>query len=289
MVDNNINKKQIVTYMPENLQEALEIIDKDEVIILAGGTDLMVRRKSPSGLIPKFDKNTLFVNNIEELKNINKDDNYINIGAGCTLSQISDNSIIPDYVKEVISDFASLGIRNAATMVGNICNASPAGDTLPLLYALNAKLVIKSLKEEKIVDIKDFITGPGRHILNKNEIVTEIKIPLENFNKFYYKKVGTRKATAISKLSFVGIARLKANVVEDIRIAFGAVAATIVKSDDLEKRFVGKTLEEINSIKGDITDEYAKLITPIDDQRSNKNYRKKVAINLLNDFIKQLS
>lgn len=289
MVDNNINKKQIVTYMPENLQEALEIIDKDEVIILAGGTDLMVRRKSPSGLIPKFDKNTLFVNNIEELKNITKDDNYINIGAGCTLSQISDNNIIPDYVKEVISDFASLGIRNAATMVGNICNASPAGDTLPLLYALNAKLVIKSLKEEKIVDIKDFITGPGRHILNKNEIVTEIKIPLENFNKFYYKKVGTRKATAISKLSFVGIARLKANVVEDIRIAFGAVAATIVKSDDLEKRFVGKTLEEIDLIKGDITDEYAKLITPIDDQRSNKNYRKKVAINLLNDFIKQLS
>jgi CO/xanthine dehydrogenase FAD-binding subunit len=289
MVDNNINKKQIVTYMPENLQEALEIIDKDEVIILAGGTDLMVRRKSPSGLIPKFDKNTLFVNNIEELKNITKDDNYINIGSGCTLSKISDNSIIPDYVKEVISDFASLGIRNAATMVGNICNASPAGDTLPLLYALNAKLVIKSLKEEKIVDIKDFIKGPGRHILNKNEIVTEIKIPLENFNKFYYKKVGTRKATAISKLSFVGIARLKANVVEDIRIAFGAVAATIVKSDDLEKRFVGKTLEEIDLIKGDITDEYAKLITPIDDQRSNKNYRKKVAINLLNDFIKQLS
>ncbi|MDF2503353.1 FAD binding domain-containing protein [Clostridium sp.] len=289
MVDNNINKKQIVTYMPENLQEALEIIDKDEVIILAGGTDLMVRRKSPSGLIPKFDKNTLFVNNIEELKNITKDDNYINIGSGCTLSKISDNSIIPDYVKEVIWDFASLGIRNAATMVGNICNASPAGDTLPLLYALNAKLVIKSLKEEKIVDIKDFIKGPGRHILNKNEIVTEIKIPLENFNKFYYKKVGTRKATAISKLSFVGIARLKANVVEDIRIAFGAVAATIVKSDDLEKRFVGKTLEEIDLIKGDITDEYAKLITPIDDQRSNKNYRKKVAINLLNDFIKQLS
>lgn len=288
MVDNNTNKKEIITYIPENLQEAMEIIDKDEVIILAGGTDLMVRRKSPSGLIPRFDKDTLFVNNLKELKNIYKDDSYINIGAGCTLSQISDNSIIPDYIKRVISDFASLGIRNAATMVGNVCNASPAGDTLPLLYALNAKLVIKSLKEEKVVDIKDFILGPGRHILNKNEMVTDIKLPLEDFNKFYYKKVGTRKATAISKLSFVGIARLKCDVLEDIRIAFGAVAATIVKSDALESKIIGKTLKDISLIKADIISEYSKLITPIDDQRSNKEYRKKVAINLLVDFLDNL-
>lgn len=288
MVDNE-NKKEIITYMPENLQEALDILDKDEVIILAGGTDLMVRRKSPSGLIPRFDKNTLFVNNLRELKNIYKDDSYINIGAGCTLSQISDNNIIPDYIKMVISDFASLGIRNAATMVGNVCNASPAGDTLPLLYALNAKLVIKSLKEEKVVNINDFIIGPGMHILNKNEMVTEIKLPLESFNKFYYKKVGTRKATAISKLSFVGIAKLQGNIVEDIRIAFGAVAATIVKSGSLESKLKQKTVEEIASIKEDIAVEYAKLITPIDDQRSNKEYRKKVSINLLIDFLGNLN
>ena len=287
MVDNE-NKKEIITYMPEDLQEALEILDKDEVIILAGGTDLMVRRKSPSGLIPRFDKNTLFVNNLKELKNIYKDDSYINIGAGCTLSQISDNSIIPDYIKIVISDFASLGIRNAATMVGNVCNASPAGDTLPLLYALNAKIVIKSLNEEKLVDIKDFITGPGRHILSKNEMVTEIKLPIEGFNKFYYKKVGTRKATAISKLSFVGIARVKEDVVEDIRIAFGAVAAAAVKSDVIEKSIVGKTFKEIALIKDNIAAEYSNFITPIDDQRSNKEYRKKVAINLLVDFLEHL-
>lgn len=288
MVDNE-NKKEIIAYMPEDLQKALEILDKDQVIILAGGTDLMVRRKNSSGLIPKFDKNTLFVNNLKELKNIYKDDSYINIGAGCTLSQISDNSIIPDYIKIVISDFASLGIRNAATMGGNVCNASPAGDTLPLLYALNAKIVIKSLNEEKIVDIKDFITGPGRHILSKNEMVTEIKLPLESFNKFYYKKVGTRKATAISKLSFMGIARVKEDVVEDIRIAFGAVAATIVKSDVIEKSIAGKTFKEIALIKDNIAAEYSNFITPIDDQRSNKEYRKKVAINLLVDFLEHLN
>ncbi|UZW14613.1 FAD binding domain-containing protein [Clostridium pasteurianum] len=287
MVDKS--KKEIITYMPENLQEALKILDKDEVIILAGGTDLMVRRKSPSGLIPRFDKNTLFINNIKELKNIYKDDNYLNIGAGCTLSQISNNDIIPDYIKTVISDFASLGIRNAATMVGNICNASPAGDTLPLLYALDAKVLIKSLKKEKLVSIKDFITGPGRHILNKNEMVAEIKLPLEEFNKFYYKKVGTRKATAISKLSFVGIARVKDNIVEDIRIAFGAVAPTVVKSDIIERDIIGKSFKEIDSIKAHIIEEYCKFINPIDDQRSNKKYRKKVSINLLVDFFKHLS
>ncbi|AGK95496.1 FAD binding domain-containing protein [Clostridium pasteurianum] len=288
MVDNE-NKKEIITYMPEDLQEALEILDKDEVIILAGGTDLMVRRKNSSGLIPRFDKDTLFVNNLKELKNIYKDDSYINIGAGCTLSQISDNSIIPDYIKIVISDFASLGIRNAATMVGNVCNASPAGDTLPLLYALNAKMLIKSIKKEKLVDIKDFITGPGRHILNKNEMVTEIKLPLEIFNKFYYKKVGTRKATAISKLSFMGLARINGDVIEDIRIAFGAVAAAAVKSDVIEKSIAGKTFKEIALNKDNIAAEYSNFITPIDDQRSNKEYRKKVSINLLVDFLEHLN
>lgn len=289
MVDNNINKKDIVTYIPENLKEALEILDKDEVIILAGGTDLMVRRKSPTGLIPRFDKNTLFINNLKEIKNVYKDNNYLNIGSACTLSQISSSNVVPDYIKTVLSDFASLGIRNVATMAGNICNASPAGDTLPLLYALDAKLSVKSLKEKKIIDIKDFITAPGKNILGKNEMVTEIKIPIEDFNKFYYKKVGTRKATAISKLSFVGFAAVQNNIIKDIRIGFGAVAATVVKSDKLENKIKGKTLEELSLVNNDLINEYSKLITPIDDQRSNKKYRKKVALNLLTYFLMSLN
>lgn len=278
----------IKSYIPKNLEEALDIIDKEDAIIIAGGSDLMIKRKRPSGLLPNFDKSTVFISRLKELKKIYKEDNFLIIGAACTFTEIAESDLVPDSFKEVISDIASPAIRNIATIAGNICNASPAADILPLLYALEGELIVKSVNEERIIPVEKFITGPSKHTLNKNEIVKEIKIPLESFNKFYFKKVGTRKATAISKLSFVAFARVNNDIIEDIRISFGAVAPTIVKSKDIENRIVSKNVNDIQSIKDSISNDYSELINPIDDQRSNKKYRKQVSLNLLNDFLDKL-
>lgn len=278
----------IKSYIPKDLEEALAIIDKEDAIVIAGGTDLMVRRKRSSGLMPNFDKTTVFISRLQELKNIKKEDNFLIIGAACTFTEIAESNLVPDCFKEVISDIASPAIRNIATIAGNICNASPAADILPLLYALEAELVVKSIAGERIIPIENFIIGPGKHILNKNEIVKEIKIPLVDFNKFYFKKVGTRKATAISKLSFVAFAKINDDIIEDIRISFGAVAPTIVKSKELENKVVSKNVNDIKLIKDQILNDYSLLINPIDDQRSNKKYRKQVSLNLLNDFLDKL-
>lgn len=278
-------ESSIMTYIPKDLEEAIDIINKEDAIILSGGTDLMVRRKRSSGLIPNFDKNTVFISRLKELKNLYKDDKFLSIGAACTFCEIEENNLVPYYFKEVIAELASPAIRNIATIGGNICNASPAADIVPLLYALEAELVLKSVGGERIVYIKDFIIGPGKHVLCKNEILKEIKIPLIDFNKFYFKKVGQRKATVISKLSFIAFAKLNSIIIEDIRISFGAVAPIIIKSKEIENKLIGKSIKDIDLIRGKVIDEYSKLINPIDDQRSNKKYRKQVALNLLKHFL----
>ena len=286
MVISKEENSNIILYLPESLKEALEVISREETIILSGGTDLMVRRKRPSGLIPRFDKNTIFVANLAELKKIYTLRNYLHIGAACTFSEISNYELIPDYFKIVIKDIASPAIRNVATIGGNICNASPAADILPLLYALEAELVVGSLKGDRIIFIEDFIVAPGRNVLGSDEILKEIRIPIVNFNEYYYKKVGTRKATAISKLSFIGFINVEEDVIKDVRIAFGAVAPTIVKSKKMENELIGKNINNLDEISEELIEDYSDLINPIDDQRSNKNYRKQVAVNLLKDFLK---
>lgn len=285
MVISKEQNSDIILYLPESLEEALEVISKEDTIILAGGTDLMVRRKRPSGLIPKFDKNTVFIANLQELKKIYIEREYLNIGTACTFSKITDSELVPEYFKVVIKDIASPAIRNTATIGGNVCNASPAADILPLLYALEAELVVQNTKGKRVVFIEDFIAGPGKHILGSDEVLREIRIPIVNFNKYYYKKVGTRKATAISKLSFIGFIAVDQDIIKDVRIAFGAVAPTIVKSKKVENELIGQNINEISNMSEDIIEEYSDLINPIDDQRSSKEYRKQVAKNLLIDFL----
>ena len=102
----------------------------------------------------------------------------------------------------------------------------------------------------------------------------EIRIPVNNFTSFYYKKVGTRKSTALAKASFIGFYTLEDEKIKDMRMAFGAVGPTIIRSKDLEDRLKGLNKEELNNIIEDIKEEYFKIIVPIDDERSTAEYRK---------------
>ena len=139
-------------YSPSTFEEALKILNEKDVIIYAGGTDLMVKNKNTTSLLPKFNKDLLYVGNLNELKEIKEDENKIKIGAACTLSSLLRVERIPEVLKEAIRHIASPAIRNMGTIGGNICNASPAGDTLPILYALDAKLkLISKILQEKLI------------------------------------------------------------------------------------------------------------------------------------------
>lgn len=275
-------------YRPLNLKEALSIRNERDVYVLNGGTDLMVKKKNEAGLTPEFDKDVMFIAQLDELKHIYQDDEYAYIGSGCTFSELIASDKVDELLKDTAVNIASPAIRNAATIGGNICNSSPAADTLPVLYALEAKLAVQSINSKRIIAIEDFIKGPSRNILSNDELITDILIPKHNFNKTYYKKVGTRKSTAIAKLSFAGLAKVNEGKVEDIRMSFGAVGPTIVKSKAIENEMNGKNVEEILNNTENIKDKYSRIINPIDDQRSTAKYRKRVCLNLLGYFLESL-
>jgi CO/xanthine dehydrogenase FAD-binding subunit len=277
----------VKTYRPNRLSEALRIREQENVIVLAGGTDLMVRNRSWSGTLPAFQQDVLFIGHLEELKRIRAAGGLIVLGASCTLAQIMHDWRVPEYIKLPLAQMASPAIRNVATIGGNICNASPAGDTLPMLYALNASLQLNTGQGSRIVNIQDFITGPGRTGLQDDEILTEIRIPIADFNRQYYKKAGLRKANAISKVSFFAVADCRHDRIREVRIALGAVAPTPVRSREGEAILAGIETKARLDAFPDLKACYEKLLSPIDDVRSTKKYRHKTALLILEDFLGQ--
>jgi len=272
-------------YSPNTLEEALKILNEKDVIIYAGGTDLMVKNKNATGLLPKFNKNLLYVGDLNELKEIKEHDNEIKIGAACTLASLLEIEGVPKVLKQAIINIASPAIRNIGTIGGNICNASPAGDTLPILYALEAKLKLVSINSSREVNINDFILGPGKIILKDNEMLESILIEKTNFNKVYYEKVGARKASAISKISFVALANVRNQKIKDIRIAIGSVGPRIVRVKAGENILIGRELKDIENLMFEVKKNYSENVTPISDQRSTAAYRKTVTLKLIQYFL----
>ena len=272
-------------FIPNNLVEALEFLDKNNTEVISGGTDLMVQRRNWAETPAKFDNKVMYIANLKELKYIRKIDDHLHIGASTTLTEILENEDTPKMLKDAIEIMASPAIRNCATIAGNIGNASPAGDTLPVLYIYEALIVLETNTKSRILPISEIILGPRKTVIQENELITEIIIPLTTFAEIIFEKVGGRKADAISKISFAGAIILKDNIIRAIRIAYGAVGPTVVRNEAIEKKYVNLTREALKDKLVDIKIEYKNILKPIDDQRSNKEYRMKVAVNLLEKFI----
>ena len=273
---------------PENLKQALEVLSKRECIIMAGGTDLMVQRARGFALAPKFEKPLLFIEHLPELKKILIENDEIHIGACAILTDIIESEIVPTVFKEMIGQMASPPTRNMATIAGNICNASPAGDTLPYLYAMNAKVVLQSVSNTRTLPIDEFIVSPKKTCLRSDEILTDIIIPNKDFPINYYRKLGQRKGMSLTKVSLLGMAEVTDGRVTDIRIALGSVAAGIVRSSVIEKSMISKSVDEIKKSTDKILEQYDVLIRPIDDARSTATYRKKASLRLIKDFLEKL-
>lgn len=272
-------------HIPSTLQEALKILDKHDCYIMAGGTDLMVVKHQRSGLIPNFDKDVCYIANLEELQYIFEDEKGVHIGAGTKFSDIEVNELVPEILKQIIHELASPNIRNMATMAGNIANASPAGDSIVGLYLLDAELELVNIHGSRMVPIKDFIFGVRKIHRNQNELIKEIFIPHHDDLNTYWRKVGSRAAESISKITFAGGYEVENGKVKDLRMAFGSVSITCVRERKIEEKYIGMSIEELHNHVEDIVKDMSKYVQPITDQRSTKEYRYKVAMNILKDFI----
>ncbi len=278
----------VKTSIPKNLAEALSVLSKEKYRLVAGGTDMLVQNRNRATLPIKYKDNVMYIANLEELFGITEDEETIYIGACEPLEAILENDLTPKLLKETILEMASPAIRHTGTLGGNIGNASPAGDSLVPLYLLNAVIEVKSETETRRLRIQDFIQGVRKIDLADNELITKIIISKTEFTKAYFKKVGPRLSDAISKLSFAGAITFDNDIILDLRFAFGAVNITVVRRPEIECLYIRKTKEELKASVNEIVEAYSKFIRPIDDQRSNKEYRKKVSINLLKSFIEEL-
>lgn len=272
------------SYYPANLSEALRIRSSERTTVFAGGTDLMVKHRL-WGVAAGFGSPVLFVGHLSELQSISIDDHKIEIGSACTLARIINDDRIDRQIKCPLEQMASPAIRNIATLGGNICNSSPAGDTLPMLYALDARLILQSENSSQVMAIKDFITGPGKNRLEPGQILTGIEIPRNQYGSSFYKKIGSRKANSISKLSFYAASNSDSCRVQGITITLGAVAPTVIRSPQAEGLLKGILKTEIPSVFPVVKACYAQLIQPVDDIRSTIKYRRQVALNLLEYYL----
>lgn len=263
-------------YMPVSLREALELRSAHDVIPYGGGTDLMIEAAK--------DVSYLFVNKVPEMKQIVDDGEYIRIGGSCTFTEVLASPLVPQLMKEAVSRIAAPAIRNAGTMAGNIGNGSAKADSVLIDFAAGAKLRLASVRGERIVPIEEFYKGRKQLDLAKDELIVEILLPREGLENYFYQKVGARNALAISRLSFAGVLRMDGDKIAEIAIAFGAVAGTVLRFRDIEKRWTGKTIAEARADRAAFAAAYEQAIQPTRG-RVSAEYRKQVCLNLLNAFL----
>jgi len=272
-------------YRPESLREAISIRAEHRALPLAGATDMYVRHRGRTGMIPEFSGDILYLGHLPELTGIVANARELRIGAAAVYTDIAAH---PEVMKRTIAELAAPALRNTGTLGGNIGNASPAADAVCTLYALDASVELVSPRATRIVALDAFIAGPGKTTLADDELITTIIVPRHQHHLSYYRKVGTRRANALSKLAVAACATVREGHLERIGIGIGAVAPTVVRSRSLESRMAGLDADALSSQRQDLLDGYRSLITPIADQRSSAEYRALVAMNLLAELIDQV-
>jgi len=250
---------------------------------IAGGTDLMV---SLSGELAPPPESVVDLWAIEALRGIAIDGDSLTLGALTTYTDVRRSALCREHVPALVEAAATIGaaqIQNRGTLGGNIANASPAGDTLPVLLAADAVIVVGSERGERDVPAAEFWTGYRQTALAHDELILRIRLPLAAGREMRFRKVGTRRAQAISKV-VMAVAWQGDGTWRDVRVALGSVAATPIRAAATESTLDGRrpTPETADAAAETLAGELA----PIDDVRSTAEYRRLVAARVLHRIIR---
>ena len=253
---------------------------------LAGGTDLMVQMAGEIGEPPP---RVLDIWRLDELRGIGVHDGSLVIGALTTYTELRTSPAVRDVIPALAEAAATIGaaqIQNRGTIGGNIVNASPAGDTLPVLLAVGAQMVLGSARGERTVDVDDFWPSYRTTALAPDELLLRVRIPVLPERQVRFRKIGTRRAQAISKvvMALAWEAAAADGPWTAVRLALGSIAATTVRARDAEAALEGKTPtpEVAEAAVAALTAE----LRPIDDVRSTAAYRRLVAGRVLHRLLR---
>ncbi len=256
---------------PTTLHEALSLLGEASWTILAGGTDFYpaLGNRPVSG-------NVLDINALAELSGISMDAMHVVIGARTTWTGIVAHELLPsfDALKQAAREIGSVQIQNVASVAGNLCNASPAADSVPALMVLDAKVELRSLGGARTMPLGAFILGNRRTAIRPGEIVTAIRIPVESLvGTSSFQKLGARRYLVIS------VAMAAARVVLDnegrigrAALAVGACSAVAQRLAELEAALVG--LRPGGEVEQAVADARLDELSPIVDVRGSADYRR---------------
>ncbi|MEN6485036.1 MAG: xanthine dehydrogenase family protein subunit M [Syntrophobacteraceae bacterium] len=267
--------------LPKTLDELWRCMERHPLAqVYAGGTDLLV--KMHGGLLNPVA--LICLERIEELKGVAEHGGQIRIGSGVTCARLADEPAVREHLSVLRQAAMHLGsppVRNMATIGGNICTASPAGDTLPPLYVLKAEVELRSEDGVRRMKIEEFITGPGATRFDPREILAAVWVKKpEGYNRQHFEKVGLRNALACSVVSFAALLGLAPDgTVEKAALAWGSTGPTVVTCPGAEEALLGGRLTPDRlRAAGSIVRE---SVAPISDVRADADYRRAVAGNLL--------
>ena len=254
---------------------------------IAGGTELMVAHAAGRLNTPKL----ISVWGLAELGFIHVNNDCVSIGGGVTFGQICRHTAISaDFplLSRAASWIGSIANQNRATLAGNIVNGSPAADAPPALLVYDAEIELISQRGSRRLPYSEFHLGYKQSVLEADELVLALHLP-RRFAKHaqYLRKVGTRKAMAITKVALAGTAVVDDGIVAEIRLAAASVTDRPVRMTATETALLGKklSLDTRRAARNALLSE----VRPIDDIRSTAEYRKHVAANLLDEFLNELT
>lgn len=270
--------------VPRALSEAAEGLRDGNVTIVAGGTDLMPQSKS--GKV-NFGACLMNISRVEGLRQIARTAGGFRIGALTTITELRDSPEIRNGLPalwQASDHFASDQIRNAATIGGNLCNASPAGDTLVPLLVFGARVVLASKPngslQTRSVPVAEFLLGPGKTSRRPNELLTAVELdaPPPGFISQFF-KFGTRPALDISTISIGLAAARDGERLRNVRVVIGAVAPTAIRAPHVEEALEGKALDGATIAAAATA--AGRDIRPISDVRASDWYRRELVQNML--------
>ena len=258
-----------ITYLkPNNLKELKDYLEVKSFQFIAGGTDLNLQRP----IINEKENNIICLSSIKELNFIKEFKEKMVLGGAVTIENFLDSvrSKMPELI-EILQRFGSPQIRNQGTIGGNLCTSSPIGDLAPLLMVLNSDINVFGKNGIKKTNIKNFFKGYRKNILKKDEIILSIEIPYPNKkNKIFSWKLSKRYDQDISTISLAINIQTQKNIIKEIQMAAGGVAATPKSLDKLCKSMLEKKLDDAIDF---VTENLDKFIQPISDLRGSSHYR----------------
>src|SRR2546423_4794780 len=275
--------------LPATLNEALDMLGRDNAHWkpVAGGTDLMVLLEA--GKLPH--QNYVNIWNLKELRGIEVTDHQVILGALTTYTEVQNHPVLQTefpMLCEAARETGGIAIQNRGTLGGNIVNASPAADSPPALLAYDAELELISKAGERRIPYSSFHRGYKQMDIRADELLRTIRLPRSTGAlTHYYRKVGTRKAQAISKICFAATGKIAHERVSHLRIALGSVAPIPLRCFETERALLNQPLTNDSTEAAAST--FAKEISPIDDIRSSRDYRLQVSLNLLRDFLNRIA